>query len=84
VASATGAPLRLIGAASDDGADGRDASRLLADASLLVQRLGAIRERLASAPPAPTVLVRRGAARPGLAPDDPRTRFRWSLTGAGS
>jgi hypothetical protein len=29
------------------------------------------------------VLVRRGAARPGLAPDDPRTRFRWSLTGAG-
>ena len=31
-----------------------------------------------------TVLVRRGAARPGPAPDDPRTRFRWSLTGAGS
>jgi DNA-binding SARP family transcriptional activator len=124
VASATGAPLRLIGAASHDGADGRDGSRLLADASLIVQRLarvvaepllarpgregvfalaagagllvvglsdrwrdeglGAIREQLASAPPAPTVLVRRGAARPGLAPDDPRTRFRWSLTGAGS
>jgi DNA-binding SARP family transcriptional activator len=124
VASATGAPLRLIGAASHDGADGRDGSRLLAAASLIVQRLarvvaepllarpgregvfalaagagllvvglsdrwrdeglGAIREQLASAPPAPTVLVRRGAARPGLAPDDPRTRFRWSLTGAGS
>jgi hypothetical protein len=124
VASATGAPLRLIGAASDEGADGRDASRLLANASLIVQRLarvvaepllarpgregvfalaagagllvvglsdrwrdeglGAIREQLASAPPAPTVLVRRGASRPGLAPDDPRTRFRWSLTGAGS
>ncbi len=122
VASATGVPLRLIGAASDDRAGGRDASRLLADASLIVQRLarvvaepmlarpgregvfalaagagllvvglsdrwrdeglGAIREQLASAPPAPTVLVRRGAARPGLAPDDPRTRFRWSLTGA--
>ena len=122
VASATGAPLRLIGAASDDRAEGRDASRLLADASLIVQRLarivaepllarpgregvfalaagagllvvglsdrwrdeglGTIREQLASAPPAPTVLVRRGAARPGLAPDDPRTRFRWSLTGA--
>jgi hypothetical protein len=38
VARATGAPLRLIGAASDDGQDGRDASRLLADASLILQR----------------------------------------------
>jgi DNA-binding SARP family transcriptional activator len=124
VASATGAPLRLIGAASDDRADGRDASRLLADASLIVQRragvvaepllarpgregvfalaadagllavgladgwrehgLGAIRSRLAATPPAPTVLVRRGAGQAGLAPDDPRTLFRWSLTGAGS
>ena len=37
VARATGAPLRLIGAAGD-GPDGRDASRLLADASLIVQR----------------------------------------------
>jgi len=123
VAAATGASLRLIGAASDDRADGRDASRLLADASLIVQRragvvaepllarpgragvfalaagagllvvglsdrwredgLGAIRSRLAATPPAPTVLVRRGAARAGLAPDDPRTRFRWSLTAAG-
>ena len=120
VAAATGAPLRLIGAASDDSGTGRDASRLLADASLIVQRLarvvaepllarpgreglfalaegagllvvglsdgwreqglGTMRGRLASSPPAPTVLVRRGAARPGLAPDDPRTRFRWSLT----
>ena len=109
VAAATGAPLRLIGAASDGRPDGRDASRLLADASLLVQRragvvaeplltppgresvfasaagagllvvglsdrwqqdgLGAIRSRLAAAPPAPTVLVRRGAAQPGLAPE---------------
>jgi DNA-binding SARP family transcriptional activator len=125
VASATGAPLRLIGAASDDRPDGRDASRLLADASLIVQRragvvaepllarpgregvfalaegagllavgladswrehgLGAIRSRLASTPPAPTVLVRRGVGQEaGLAPDDPRTLFRWSLTGAGS
>ena len=39
---APGAPLRLIGAASDDGADGRDASRLLADASLIVQRLASV------------------------------------------
>jgi DNA-binding SARP family transcriptional activator len=123
VASATGAPLRLIGAAADERGAGRDASRLLADASLIVQRLarvvaepllarpgreglfalaagagllvvglsdgwreqglGAIRARLASSPPAPTVLVRRGAARPGLAPEDPRTRFRWSLTSEG-
>ena len=124
VAAATDAPLRLIGAASDDRADGRDASRVLADASLIVQRstgvvaepllgrpghdgifglargagllvvglsdrwreegLGAIRSRLAAAPPAPTVLVRRGAARAGLAPDDPRTLFRWSLIDAGT
>ena len=38
VARATGAPLRLIGAASDRRDDGRNASRLLADASLIVQR----------------------------------------------
>jgi len=41
VARATGAPLRLIGAASG-GEDGRDASRLLADASLIVQRIAGI------------------------------------------
>jgi hypothetical protein len=120
VARATGAPLRLIGAASDQRTDGRDASRLLADASLIVQRragvvaepllaspgrkgvvaladgagllvvgvsdrwrqegLGRIRTRLAEAPPAPIVLVRRGPAPSGLAPDDTRTRFTWSLT----
>jgi DNA-binding SARP family transcriptional activator len=124
VAAATGAPLRLIGAASGDRPDGRDASRVLADASLIVQRragvvaepllarpghdgvfglaagagllvvglsdrwredgLGAIRSRLVAAPPAPTVLVRRGSDRDGLAPGDPRTLFRWSLTGARS
>src|SRR5439155_21835982 len=39
VAQSTGAPLRLIGAASDSRRDGRDASRLLADASLIVQRI---------------------------------------------
>jgi DNA-binding SARP family transcriptional activator len=38
VARATNAPLRLIGAASDGRGNGRDASRLLADASLIVQR----------------------------------------------
>ena len=38
VARATGGPLRLIGAAAGGREDGRDASRLLADASLIVQR----------------------------------------------
>ena len=38
MARVTGAPLRLIGAAADGGADGRDASRLLADASLILQQ----------------------------------------------
>jgi DNA-binding SARP family transcriptional activator len=38
VARTTGAPLRLIGAASG----GRDASRLLADASLIVQRIAGV------------------------------------------
>jgi DNA-binding SARP family transcriptional activator len=41
VARATGAPLRLIGTESG-GEDGRDASRLLADASLIVQRIAGI------------------------------------------
>ena len=41
VARATGHPLRLIGAASDSGG-GRDASRLLADASLIVQHVAGI------------------------------------------
>jgi nucleotide-binding universal stress UspA family protein len=119
-ARATGATLRLIGAA--EGSDGRDASRLLADASLIVQRtagvlaepllaspgregvaalaegagllviglserwqeegLGSVREAIAAAPPAPTVLVRRGLRPGGLAPADALTRFTWSLGGA--
>jgi DNA-binding SARP family transcriptional activator len=41
VAGSRGVPLRLIGAA-DRRADGRDASRLLADASLIVQRTAGI------------------------------------------
>jgi DNA-binding SARP family transcriptional activator len=50
-ARATGAPLRLIGAASDTRREGRDASRLLADASLIVQRTaGVIAEPLLAAP----------------------------------
>jgi DNA-binding SARP family transcriptional activator len=42
VARATDAPLRLIGAASDRRQDRRDASRLLADASLIVQRVAGV------------------------------------------
>jgi DNA-binding SARP family transcriptional activator len=42
IARATGAPLRLIGATADGRGDGRDASRLLADASLILQRTAAV------------------------------------------
>ena len=120
VARATGEPLRLMGATGDERTNGRDASRLLADASLLVQRLagvaaepllakpgregmlelaggagllvvglsdrwreeglGRTRGRLAAAPPAPTVFVRRASA----ADERAGTRFGWSLTGVGS
>ena len=61
--------------AADERGAGRDASRLLADASLIVQRFA----RVVAEP----LLARPG--REGLfAPEDPRTLFRWSLTGSGS
>lgn len=51
VARATGAPLHLIGAASDARENGRDASRLLADASLIAQRTtGVMAEPLLGSP----------------------------------
>ena len=51
VARATAAPLRLIGAAAGGREDGRDASRLLADASLIVQRkAGVVAEPLLGSP----------------------------------
>ena len=124
VARATESPLHLIGAAADGADDGRDASRLLADASLILQRtagvmaeprlaspgrsgvlalaegagllvvglserwrqegLGRVRAELAEAPPAPTVLVRRGVRPGGLAPPETATRFGWSLTAGAS
>ena len=43
--------------------------------------LGQVRTALVEAPPAPMVLVRRGARPGGLAPAETRTRFGWSLTG---
>jgi hypothetical protein len=103
----------------DPGARGRDASRLLADASLIVQHttgvvaepllgppgregvamlaegagllilglserwrtegLGETRRALVAAPPAPTVLVRRGLRPSGIAPQATLTRFTWSI-----
>ena len=51
-ARSTGEPLRLVGAASDSRADGADASRLLADASLIVQRTAGV--------PAEPLLARPG------------------------
>jgi DNA-binding SARP family transcriptional activator len=42
LARSTESPLRLIGAASDTRTDGHDASRLLADASLIVQRTAGV------------------------------------------
>jgi DNA-binding SARP family transcriptional activator len=51
VARATGTRLRLIGAAADQREVGRDASRLLADASLIVQRTaGVVAEPLLASP----------------------------------
>jgi len=119
-ARATDAPLRLIGAVTDGGGEGNNASRLLADASLIVQRtagivaepllappgrsgvlaladgagllvvglserwrhegLGRVRDAIVEAPPAPTVLIRRGPRPGGLAPPETVTRFGWSLT----
>ena len=58
VARATDAPLRLIGAASDGRKHGRDASRLLADASLIVQRTaGVAAEPLLANPGRKAVMV---------------------------
>lgn len=51
VARATDAPLRLIGAAAEQRDDGRNASRLLADASLIVQQqAGVVAEPLLARP----------------------------------
>jgi DNA-binding SARP family transcriptional activator len=63
LARATGAPLRLVGAADRRG-KGRDASRLLADASLIVQRTaGVVAEPVLTAAGARGVAEAAGDAR---------------------
>jgi hypothetical protein len=117
LASASGAPLRLVGTKADPRRGVRDASRLLADASLATQLVvGVAAETLLAEPSedaladavrtaavvvagfpgrwraeglggarrallrrSAVLLVHRGARPSGLAPDESRTRFSWSL-----
>jgi DNA-binding SARP family transcriptional activator len=78
LAGAHGAPLRLVGAL---GADGRDASRLLADASILVQRISGVVAEPLLTPPGAEELIRAcddaGAVVIGLSD-------RWRQEGIGS
>ena len=118
LASALGTTLRLLGTEADPAHGRRDASRLLARASLLVQQIvgivteprliepgdaavveaaadarllvvglsdrwqdegiGAVRTAVASAARAPTLFVRAGLGRRGLAPSHTMTRFTWT------
>ena len=118
VASALGTTLRLLGTEADPALGRRDASRLLARASLLVQQIvgivteprliepgdaavvaaaadarllvvglsdrwreegiGAVRTAVASAVQAPTLFVRAGNSRRGLAPSQTMTRYTWT------
>jgi DNA-binding SARP family transcriptional activator len=58
LATATGAPLRLLGTAADSAAGRRDASRLLATASLIIQQVaGVAAEPLLVAPGAEAVIA---------------------------
>jgi len=79
-ARGTGAPLRLIGAASEQGSASRDASRLLADASLIVQRqAGVLAEPLLGTPGHEGVMaLARGAGLLVVALSD-----RWAEDGLG-
>jgi hypothetical protein len=62
VARSTGAPLRLIGAVSDRGDESADASRLLADASLILQRTAGIVADPLLAPPGRGLLASAAGA----------------------
>jgi DNA-binding SARP family transcriptional activator len=63
MAGATGAPLQLLGASADHRRGGRDASRLLADASLILQRsTGIAAEPLLAAPGRHGVIASAGHA----------------------
>jgi DNA-binding SARP family transcriptional activator len=119
LASALRLPVTLVGTDADQSRDRPDASRLLADASLAVQRvvgvetrpalatatpdalvaavepatvvvagisahwraggLGAARRALARCAGPPVILVHRGPRPGGLAPEESRTRFSWSI-----
>ena len=57
LASATGSPLRLVGTRADPRSGRRDASRLLADASLAVQRLVEVDTTPVLAEPDPAALL---------------------------
>jgi DNA-binding SARP family transcriptional activator len=80
MAKATGASLQLMGAASDHRADGRDASRLLADASLILQRTAGIAAEPVLAAPGRAGLVdsARGAGLVVMGLSD-----RWRTEGLG-
>jgi Kef-type K+ transport system membrane component KefB len=55
IAAARGAPLKLLGASAENG-EGRDASRLLANASLVVQQLAGIAAEPVLTRPGPAVI----------------------------
>jgi DNA-binding SARP family transcriptional activator len=60
LAAATGSPLRLLGTAADAGAGRRDASRLLATASLIVQQVAGVAAEPFLVSPGPEAVI--GAA----------------------
>jgi DNA-binding SARP family transcriptional activator len=57
IAAATGAPLRLIGTVADPAAGRRDASRLLATASLVIQQVAGVQGEPLLVPPGPDAIV---------------------------
>ena len=81
LASATGSPLRLVGTRADPRSGRRDASRLLADASLAVQRLVEIEATPVLAEPDPEALLEAVAdgavVAVGISP-------RWRVEGIGA